>query len=584
MSEKPGRLVNSLTMEEYLHDFRLWLQDAEFLREKNSQLECWKGTIYVEWLDPANARRCVANHKIAIILPAGFPYHAPIVISQDSPPLSPSWHFAPEPLYSLCLWNSPNDWQPHLTAQWLLQRVEEWFTHYHTNTWPANSQFPDLHRYLDCHGLVVIGDDWQPPQGEQSGSFVFWKPRKLTEILPFFAVCRKNIAVQLEDSELASSLSITSENRVKSSGVWFRLTKPFFPVNTLRDLLALIDNNLEQVKGWSRNKIIHGVGLKPPAGGFPIALGYTDYQNQERWLFLWVQLPGFGNKRQKVPWSRPRPLARIRVTSLQTAPARKHDLLRRTAYMSKRLENRKAIIFGVGSLGSSVALLLAQAGVGEIRLVDSDILMPGNVVRHACGLNLVGFPKTVAVQHTIQSHHPGCHVLTFAETWEDDKLISYMEGCNLVIDTTANYNFSLLLNEVCIARSVPAIFATAYRRATIGRIIVHRDRNDPCLACYANATNFWDQNDYPIIPRLAEAQFIEDGCGAVTEEAVALDVNTIANLTVRVAVKVFWGELGDSNLALLVNEAIPGATATLAQEGTHWRINKPLEQCMICRS
>ena len=42
-------------------------------------------------------------------------------------------------------------------------------------------------------------------------------------------------------------------------------------------------------------------------------------------------------------------------------------------------------------------MLLAKCGVGQLRLVDYDVVMPGNVSRHACGFYSVGMSKTWAV-------------------------------------------------------------------------------------------------------------------------------------------------------------------------------------------
>src|SRR5688572_28264149 len=114
-------------LKEYLESFRLWLQDAGFELLTEAPGESWNGSVSVEWIDPRTNQSNVAKHKLSIILPSGFPYHAPIVISRDDPPLASSWHLAPEPAHSLCLWDTEVGWQPHFTAQYLLNRIEDWF-------------------------------------------------------------------------------------------------------------------------------------------------------------------------------------------------------------------------------------------------------------------------------------------------------------------------------------------------------------------------------------------------------------------------------------------------------------------------
>lgn len=46
------------------------------------------------------------------------------------------------------------------------------------------------------------------------------------------------------------------------------------------------------------------------------------------------------------------------------------------------LGERKVSLVGCGSLGSKVATMLARAGVGRFLLVDDDLMLPHNLVRH----------------------------------------------------------------------------------------------------------------------------------------------------------------------------------------------------------
>ena len=50
-------------------------------------------------------------------------------------------------------------------------------------------------------------------------------------------------------------------------------------------------------------------------------------------------------------------------------------------------------IFGLGAIGSVVADLLHRSGVGELCLVDPDLVLPGNTTRHLVGEPAVGSPR-----------------------------------------------------------------------------------------------------------------------------------------------------------------------------------------------
>ena len=70
---------------------------------------------------------------------------------------------------------------------------------------------------------------------------------------------------------------------------------------------------------------------------------------------------------------------------------------------------------GQGALGGYAAAALAESGVGFIDLVDSDVLLPGNIVRHVAARDQVGMVKVQAVRQVIESHAPWTTVTEFQE-------------------------------------------------------------------------------------------------------------------------------------------------------------------------
>jgi molybdopterin/thiamine biosynthesis adenylyltransferase len=515
-------LASGKHFEDYISGFRQWLIDKGFERSDTDPFEAWTGIVKVEWQTGSGVVN--KNHKIKIYLPESFPYDQPFVQSiDDNDPIKDSIHLNPT-YNSLCLWQPESGWKPYYTAQWLLARIDEWFRCYHTNDWPPDTYMPDLHLYLDTRvGVVLLGEGWKSPLGS-SGRFNFWRSDEtLDGDYVCLASCEDNSTAKKEpELRLSHAVPVQSKHLL---GVWFRINQPFVPPRSLPQLLEKVEITTGNISGWAiqQCKKVLGATLSPRIKGFPLAIGYKDHQDIERWLFIWINIPTKGRKREKIPWTN---LNDCEVQGFQVAPAKKVDLLRRIQNMKLTLQQSHVVIFGVGALGSSIAVLLAKAGVEKISIVDHDILMPGNVIRHISGLSKVGLKKTSAVFIDIIDHNPDCQVVMLKATWERKKLLEYMGDCHLIIDATANHNFSLLLNEISLEAQKPIIFTSTYRRAFVGRVIVRRDKDDPCLACYSNQEN-WTLDQYPIIlPDPSEA-FIEDGCGVTTEEAVALDIDAI---------------------------------------------------------
>lgn len=80
---------------------------------------------------------------------------------------------------------------------------------------------------------------------------------------------------------------------------------------------------------------------------------------------------------------------------------------------SEYLQDTCAMFPGVGSVGSSMALMLARAGVGKFILCDPDVLEIHNISRHQCDLSEVGIYKVDAVAKRIRRINPKAQIRVF---------------------------------------------------------------------------------------------------------------------------------------------------------------------------
>ena len=89
-----------------------------------------------------------------------------------------------------------------------------------------------------------------------------------------------------------------------------------------------------------------------------------------------------------------------RLDEIQVCPLRPSSWLTQEIAMSNSATagpTLKATLVGVGALGSQVIECCTRAGFGLWRIIDSDILLPHNLCRHALDSSAVGYAKVLAV-------------------------------------------------------------------------------------------------------------------------------------------------------------------------------------------
>ncbi len=125
----------------------------------------------------------------------------------------------------------------------------------------------------------------------------------------------------------------------------------------------------------------------------------------------------------------------------------------------EKLQNSSVIVFGLGGVGGSAAEALARAGVGEITLVDKDIVDITNLNRQVIATeDAVGMKKTDACEKRLLSINPHIKIkkidLFYLPETADEIDLSEYAFC---VDCIDNVTAKLELIERCERLNVPLI-------------------------------------------------------------------------------------------------------------------------------
>lgn len=148
------------------------------------------------------------------------------------------------------------------------------------------------------------------------------------------------------------------------------------------------------------------------------------------------------------------------------------------------LARRSVLLPGGGSLGSKVGLALAETGVGRILIADRDRIDAANLSRHACDLHDIGRYKAVALADQFRRRGVTAESLVVdILEMRREELEAVVDRVDLVVATMDSPAAQFTINEVCVDRRKPAVFAGAYERACGGEVVVVQPGLGPCLYC-----------------------------------------------------------------------------------------------------
>ena len=129
-----------------------------------------------------------------------------------------------------------------------------------------------------------------------------------------------------------------------------------------------------------------------------------------------------------------------------------------------RLSAGRVAIVGCGATGSALASLLARAGVGTLRIIDRDYVEVSNLQRQSLFEEkdaAESLPKAVAAARRITSFNSECVVEARVEDVTPANIHSLLEGFDLILDGTDNYETRYLVNDYAVKNVLPWIYAAA---------------------------------------------------------------------------------------------------------------------------
>ena len=150
----------------------------------------------------------------------------------------------------------------------------------------------------------------------------------------------------------------------------------------------------------------------------------------------------------------------------------------------ERMLASRVLIVGCGALGASHAEMLARAGVGHLRIVDRDFVEFTNLQRQTLFKESDAaerLPKAIAAKKRIDEINSEIEVQAVIADVNNSNVESLIEGCDLVLDGTDNFQVRYLLNDACVKHGKTWIYGAAV--SSYGTTMTIIPSETPCLRC-----------------------------------------------------------------------------------------------------
>jgi molybdopterin/thiamine biosynthesis adenylyltransferase/rhodanese-related sulfurtransferase len=164
-----------------------------------------------------------------------------------------------------------------------------------------------------------------------------------------------------------------------------------------------------------------------------------------------------------------------------------------------KLAKAKVLIVGAGGLGSPVAFYLAAAGVGNIGLIDDDVVDLSNLQRQILHTtDRVGMAKVESANMTLKNLNPSINIKTYQARLNVDNVDEIVSQYDIVVDGCDNFQTRFLVNDACLKHKKLNVHGSIF--GFEGQASIFCDPNGPCYRCL-----YPEPPDAGMAPNCAEA-------------------------------------------------------------------------------
>lgn len=126
-----------------------------------------------------------------------------------------------------------------------------------------------------------------------------------------------------------------------------------------------------------------------------------------------------------------------------------------------KLANARVLVVGAGGLGCTLIPALAAAGVGQMTLIDPDLIELTNLHRQTLyTMADIGTPKAIAAARRVRALNPDCQPMALVARLDPANAPDLIAAADVIVDAADSFAVTYTLSDLCLAAGKPLISAS----------------------------------------------------------------------------------------------------------------------------
>ena len=126
---------------------------------------------------------------------------------------------------------------------------------------------------------------------------------------------------------------------------------------------------------------------------------------------------------------------------------------------SKKLNASNVLVTGLGGVGAIAAEMLCRSGIGNLTIVDGDVIQPGNLNRQLPALHsTIGKKKADVLGQKLKDINPDLNLFVIDEFIKDDRMEAILDqSFDYVVDAIDTLSPKIFLIYHAVSRGLPVV-------------------------------------------------------------------------------------------------------------------------------